>query len=202
MGNTLLRWIWEGILSCNNVPEGNVQFDTNLSWVDAIMLTFTILVGSVLIAHILPCCKCHEKCKSSEYPGLSLETYTNIIRLHGVNPKAQKSKKDRRTVDILLLKRDLVFGKLAWHGDYWKDLYCYLRLEHPLLSLFYGHPLHAFNRHERRCAFIGVQFIAVGIAVILTYIVCIIYIPTMHTLFVWYPRIFSWTTLATTFLTS
>ena len=87
----------------------------------------------------------------------------------GINPQAQRSNGDKRTVDIAFLRHDLLGDKVVWHNDFYIDWFLYLRTEHPFLSLFYGHKLHPYSLKERRFAFIGLQFLAVGLAALTTY---------------------------------
>ena len=92
----------------------------------------------------------------------------------GLDPKAGRSKRDSRAIDDAFLKHDLLRKKVVWHNDYWLDYFLHLRLEHPFLALLYGHRSHSYNVRERRCAFIGIQGIVIGLAALLTAVLSII----------------------------
>lgn len=99
-----------------------------------------------------------------------------MLLVIGIDPNAQRSKNDNRTVDVAFLKHDLLRHKVVWHNDYYKDYFLYLRMEHPFFALFYGHTLHPYNLKERRITFLGIQLSAIGFAAFVTYAIALLQI--------------------------
>ena len=60
--------------------------DTGLgefSIIDYVLLAYAILTAAVLFVHVFPCFPCHKRCKNATYPAVHVETYAEIMRLHG-----------------------------------------------------------------------------------------------------------------------
>lgn len=59
-----------------------------------------------------------------------------------------------------MLRMDFLRNKVVWVGSYCEDLWYFLINMHPLISLFYSHPLHPITRSERIFVYI-LSFFAV-----------------------------------------
>lgn len=104
-----------------------------ISWICLVMLISTILIVS-------------QECAPEKYPATRLKTYKAILFAKGYDPTAPRSKSDKREIVSILLKRDIILGKVVWHGTYWKDFLCFLRMNHSLFSIFYGSDFDPFGQ--------------------------------------------------------
>ena len=80
----LVVWFWTfsqvvPAITAQGLDSGVGEF----SVIDYILLGYAIFVAVVLFFHIFPCFPCHEACKNSTYPAVHVETYAEIMRLHG-----------------------------------------------------------------------------------------------------------------------
>ena len=80
-----------------------------------------------------------------------------------------RSPKDKRPVCEMLLKKDLVLNKVAWHGVYKTDLFNHLRLNNMFFTMFYGSPIHPIIKKDRIAIFIIVQVLTVTNLFVITY---------------------------------
>lgn len=52
------------------------------------------------------------------------------------------------------LRQDMMMQKVAWVGSFYEDMWLFLINNHPILALFYSHPLHPISRCNRLIVYI------------------------------------------------
>lgn len=76
--------------------------------------------------------------------------------------------RDHFTESELQLRQDMVLNKVAWVGSYSEDLWFFLANNHPVLAIFFSHPLHPISRWSRLTiyflSFFWVVFISMAVS--------------------------------------
>lgn len=105
---------------------------------------------------------------------MDLESYNKVINgmQASEDPSTSKRKKSRSGFSRaeISFKKDLLRGKIVWHNDKKKDWKCYIRLNHPALSICGVPKQHPFGKTERFAAFM----IDFGLSAVFAFVVGLI----------------------------
>ena len=77
---------WDGYskLDMTGDYEECIRIDTSLSWIDWVFLVFAVILFFILSLYMCPFGPYKSKCKQETYPAAMLETYGEIMKLHGL----------------------------------------------------------------------------------------------------------------------
>mmetsp|Transcript_8906 Transcript_8906/g.11112 ORF Transcript_8906/g.11112 Transcript_8906/m.11112 type:complete len:303 (+) Transcript_8906:85-993(+) len=78
---------------------------------------------------------------------MDIYTYKSIIKQRKLNPDNIRSNGIKE--DVYQFQKDLLNGKTVWNNNFCLDWLCYMKLYHPLVSIFYAPKVHPYSREKR-----------------------------------------------------